>query len=133
MDIIIPFHELEFTYARSRGPGGQNVNRTNSAAILRWNLQRSQAFSEAVKLRLATNLAGQLTDAGDILIRSDEHRDQDQNRSSCINKLQIIFKKALFVPKRRVATKPKRSAVRRRLDSKKHLSENKLLRKKVAP
>ena len=133
MSVTIPFHEMDFTYARSRGPGGQNVNRTNSAAILRWNLMKSQAFNEETKLRLQTKLANQLTDDGDLLIRSEEFRDQDQNRSACIKKLQLIIQKALFVPKKRVATKPKKSAVRKRLDSKKHLSETKTLRKRIAP
>lgn len=131
IDVVIPFHELDFSYARSRGPGGQNVNRTNSAAIVRWNLPKTQAFSEEVKQRLMMRLASQLTDEGDILIRSEEHRDQDQNRSSCIKKLQALLKKALFVPKKRVATKPSRSSVRKRLESKKLQSETKSLRKKI--
>lgn len=131
MDITIPFHELDFSYARSRGPGGQNVNKTNSAAILRWNLANTQAFSEEVKQRLLLKLATQLTAEGDILIRSEEERDQDQNRSNCIRKLQALLKKALFVPKKRVATKPTRGSVRRRLDSKKQAGEIKSGRKKI--
>ncbi|QDK38039.1 alternative ribosome rescue aminoacyl-tRNA hydrolase ArfB [Bdellovibrio sp. NC01] len=131
MDVNIPFHELDFSYARSRGPGGQNVNRTNSAAILRWNPAKSHAFSPEVKERLLHKLANQLTDEGDILIRSEEHRDQDQNRSACIRKLQALIKKALFVPKKRVATKPTKGSVRRRLEGKKIQSEVKAGRQKV--
>lgn len=133
LEINIPFHEMDFSYARSRGPGGQNVNRTNSAAILRWNLATTQIFTDEVKQRLLLKLANQLTEEGDILIRSEEFRDQDQNRSACIKKLQILLKKALFVHKKRVATKPPRSSVRKRLDSKKHASETKSLRKKILP
>ncbi|MGE9744201.1 alternative ribosome rescue aminoacyl-tRNA hydrolase ArfB [Bdellovibrio bacteriovorus] len=131
IDIQIPFAELDFTYARSRGPGGQNVNRTNSAAILRWNLMSSQVISDELKLRLQAKLAAQLTEDGDILIRSDVHRDQDQNRSECIARLHALLKKALFVPKKRVATKPSRSSVRKRLDTKRKHSETKTLRQKV--
>lgn len=131
IQIQIPFAELDFTYARSRGPGGQNVNRTNSAAILRWNLMSSQALSEELKLRLQAKLAAQLTEDGDILIRSDVHRDQDQNRSECIARLHALLRKALFVPKKRVATKPSRSSVRKRLDTKRKHSETKTLRQKV--
>ncbi|MFV8259168.1 alternative ribosome rescue aminoacyl-tRNA hydrolase ArfB [Bdellovibrio bacteriovorus] len=131
IDIQIPFAELDFTYARSRGPGGQNVNRTNSAAILRWNLMSSQVISEQLKLRLQAKLAAQLTEDGDILIRSDVHRDQDQNRSECIARLHALLRKALFVPKKRVATKPSRSSVRKRLDTKRKHSETKSLRQKV--
>ncbi|WP_374033204.1 alternative ribosome rescue aminoacyl-tRNA hydrolase ArfB [Bdellovibrio bacteriovorus] len=131
IEIQIPFAELDFTYARSRGPGGQNVNRTNSAAILRWNLMSSQVISEELKLRLQSKLAAQLTEDGDILIRSDVHRDQDQNRSECIARLHALLRKALFVPKKRVATKPSRSSVRKRLDTKRKHSETKTLRQKV--
>lgn len=130
-DIVIPFHELNFSYARSRGPGGQNVNKTNSAAILRWSLLNTQVFTEEVKLRLLQKLASQLTAEGDLLIRSEEERDQDQNRSNCLRKLQAILKKALFVPRKRVATKPTRGSVRRRLNSKKQAAEIKSGRKKI--
>lgn len=129
--VQIPFFEMEFSYARSRGPGGQNVNRTNSAAILRWNLWSSQAVSDELKERLAQKLHGKLTTEGDLIIRSEIHRDQDQNRSECIKKLHETLHKALFVPKKRVATKPTRSSQRKRLESKKKDSEIKALRKKV--
>lgn len=131
IDVAQFYHEFDFTYARSRGPGGQNVNRTNSAAILRWNLRDSQALPENLKARLLEKLANQLTVDGDILIRSEEFRDQDQNRSACLKRLQALLAKALFVPKKRVATKPTRSSVRKRLDSKKRNSEVKAGRKKV--
>ncbi|WP_413293683.1 alternative ribosome rescue aminoacyl-tRNA hydrolase ArfB [Bdellovibrio sp. HCB185ZH] len=131
IDVAQFYHEFDFTYARSRGPGGQNVNRTNSAAILRWNLRDSQALPENIKARLLEKLATQLTVDGDILIRSEEFRDQDQNRSACLKRLQALLQKALFVPKKRVATKPTRSSVRKRLDSKKRHSEVKAGRKKL--
>lgn len=131
IQVQIPFFEMEFTYARSRGPGGQNVNRTNSAAILRWNLWASQSLSDELKERLAQKLHGKLTTEGDLIIRSEVHRDQDQNRSECIKRLHETLRKALFVPKKRVATKPTRSSQRKRLESKKKDSEIKALRKKV--
>lgn len=127
----IPFHEMDFSYARSRGPGGQNVNRTNSAAILRWNLWNSQALTDEMKERLGQKLQGKLTEEGDLVIRSDVHRDQDQNRSECIRRLHEILRKALFVPKKRVATKPTKSSQRKRLESKKIHSEVKSLRQKI--
>lgn len=129
--IQIPFAEMDFTYARSRGPGGQNVNRTNSAAILRWNLWASQALNADTKERLAIKLQSKLTVDGDLIIRSEVHRDQDQNRSECIRKLHETLQKALFVPKKRVATKPTRSSQRKRVDEKKRNSEVKSLRQKV--
>lgn len=131
IDVTQFYHEFDFTYARSRGPGGQNVNRTNSAAILRWNLRDTQSLPENIKARLLEKLANQLTVDGDVLIRSEEFRDQDQNRSACLKRLQALIQKALFVPKKRVATKPTRSSVRKRLDSKKRHSEVKAGRKKL--
>lgn len=131
ISIQIPFAEMDFTYARSRGPGGQNVNRTNSAAILRWNLWASHAVTSEIKERLATKLQSKLTVDGDLIIRSEVHRDQDQNRSECIRKLHETLQKALFVPKKRVATKPTRSSQRKRVDEKKRNSEVKSLRQKI--
>lgn len=127
----IPFDEMEFSYVRSRGPGGQNVNRTNSAAILRWNLFKSSIFDEIKKERLAQKLKTRLTESGEIIIRSDIHRDQDQNRSECIRKLHEILSKALFVPKKRVATKPSKSSKIKRMDSKKRDAQIKVLRRKI--
>ncbi|MBV2168655.1 MAG: aminoacyl-tRNA hydrolase [Bdellovibrio sp.] len=129
--IQIPFAEMDFTYARSRGPGGQNVNRTNSAAILRWNLWASHVLSPELKEKLAQKLHGKLTEEGDLIIRSDVHRDQDQNRSECIRRLHETLRKALFVPKKRIATKPTRSSQRKRLEAKKIHAEIKSLRKKI--
>lgn len=131
MIIQIPFHEMDFSYARSGGPGGQNVNKTNSAAILRWNLEGSEVFNEDQKARLRSKLQGKLTKEGDLLIRSDVHRDQDQNRSECIRRLQDTLQRALHVPKKRVATKPTKSSQRKRVESKKLRSETKSLRQKV--
>lgn len=131
-EVQIPFSEMDFTYARSRGPGGQNVNRTNSAAILRWNLWESQVLTSELKERLAMRLQSKLTVDGDLIVRSEVHRDQDQNRSECIRKLNEILRKALFVPKKRVATKPTRSAQRKRLEGKKKDAETKVLRRKVS-
>ncbi|MGZ3769588.1 MAG: alternative ribosome rescue aminoacyl-tRNA hydrolase ArfB [Bdellovibrio sp.] len=131
IEIQIPFSEMEFTYARSRGPGGQNVNRTNSAAILRWNLWSSQVLTDEVKEKLARRLHGKLTESGDLIIRSDVHRDQDQNRSECIRRLHETLKKSLFVPKKRIPTKPTKSSQRKRVEGKKRLGEIKSLRQKI--
>jgi Protein chain release factor B len=131
MKIVIPYHELDFSFARSRGPGGQNVNKTNSAVILRWNLLTSTAITEEVRERLKFRLQGKLTNDGELIIRSETQRDQDQNKSECIRKLHETLERAMFVPKKRVATKPTRSSVRKRLDTKKVTSEKKDLRKKV--
>lgn len=129
--ITIPFHEMDFSYARSGGPGGQNVNKTNSAAILRWNLAASEVFTADQKDRLLAKLGNKLSKEGDLIIRSDVHRDQDQNRSECIRRLHETLVRALHVPKKRVPTKPTKSSQRKRVASKKLHSETKSLRAKV--
>ncbi len=131
MEVQIPFHEMDFTNVRSRGPGGQNVNKTNSAVILRWNLFQSEVLSDEIKDKLSKKLASKLTEDGDLLVRSEVHRDQNQNRTECIRKLHEMIQKALFVPKKRIATRPTRSSQKKRLTEKKSHGEKKSLRRKV--
>lgn len=119
----IAWGEFDFETTRSRGPGGQNVNRTNSAVILRWNPALSAAFSELEKEVLLRKLATKLTTAGDLLIRSEESRDQDQNRKNCLEKLEKILTTAFFVQKKRKATKPTKSSKRKRVETKRHRGE----------
>jgi ribosome-associated protein len=117
--------EISFEFTRSRGAGGQHVNRTESAVILRWNLIETKAYLGLAKLRLIEKLSNQLTKEGDILIRSETHRDQDSNRKDAIRKFEELLQKALFVPKKRIKTKPTKSSQRKRLDSKKMDSNKK--------
>lgn len=120
--------EISFEFTRSRGAGGQHVNRTESAVILRWNLIDTQAFTGSVKERVVSKLSSQLTKDGDLLIRAETHRDQDSNRKEALRRFEEILDKALFVPKKRIKTKPTKSSQRKRLDSKKKDSNNKRLR-----
>lgn len=120
--------EVSFEFTRSRGPGGQHVNRTESAVILRWNLIDTQAFAGMLKERLINKLSTQLTKEGELLIRAETQRDQESNRKEAIRKFEEVLDKALFVPKKRIKTKPTRSSQRKRLDSKKKDSNNKRMR-----
>ena len=83
MEINIPASEIEFTFARSSGPGGQNVNKTYSKAILRWNLWESRSVSQAVKDRFTENFSTRITVNGDVVIHSDESRDRAINEKTC--------------------------------------------------
>jgi ribosome-associated protein len=125
----LPYHELEFTSMRSRGPGGQNVNKTNSAVQLRWNLATSSSLPAEIQLKLIEKLAFRLTTEGELLIRSETSRDQDSNKKACVEKLLEILDQALFVPKKRFKTKPTRSSQKKRLDTKSKRSEVKKLRR----
>jgi len=126
----IPYSELDFEAMRSRGPGGQHVNRTNSAIVLRWRPGESAGFTEQERWVLLQRLP--LTDAKEVLIRSEEYRSQDQNKSACIEKLEVMLERAFFVPKKRYKTRPTRSSQRKRVDQKNHRGEIKQNRKKIS-
>jgi ribosome-associated protein len=128
----IPLDELTFTYARSSGPGGQNVNKVSSKAVLRWSVQNSASLTEVQRARLLTKLANQLTTRGDIVMASDRFRDQPRNREDCLQKLASMVAAALRVPKPRRPTKPSRAAKQRRLASKQQQAVKKAGRRRVA-
>ena len=118
----IPESELTFTYARSSGPGGQNVNKTASKATLRWNPFASPALPADVRERFARAFANRLTVDGELVLQSQRHRDQARNAADCVAKLAEMLR-AVAVPKRaRRATRPGRGAVERRLTQKKRRS-----------
>lgn len=126
----VPFSELHFEYTRSSGSGGQHINKTNTAAILRWNALVTHAFSSEVKELLLNRLEAKLTNSGDLLIRSEDSRDQEMNKKHCLEKFEQILSAALFVPKKRKKTKPSKSAREKRLKSKKQHSKIKKLRQR---
>jgi ribosome-associated protein len=128
-DFSIPISEIEFTYARSSGPGGQNVNKVNSKAILRWNLLTSSGLTEELRGRLMNKLSVKLNQEGDLLISSDIYRDQIRNREECLEKLKIALAAAAVKPKRRKKTKPSYSSTQRAKESKKRHSEKKRFRR----
>lgn len=122
--------EFELSYARSSGPGGQNVNKVNSKALLRWNLYDSTSMGLDLKARVAAKLGDKLTTEGDILISSDRFRDQIRNREDCFEKFRDLLASALERPKARKKTKPSRSSERRGKENKSRHSEKKSARAK---
>ncbi len=115
----IPLSELEFAFARSSGPGGQNVNKVSSKAQLRWRPGDSLTIPEELRFRVLTKLEPQLTVDGDLLVISQLYRDQPRNKDDCLEKLRAIVVASLVVPKARKKSKPSRAAKARRLKEKK--------------
>ncbi len=128
----IPESELEITTSRSGGPGGQHVNTTSSKVTLRWNIAQSQVLSEKVRAQLMKNLVSRLTLQGELVLQVDTSRSQMQNREIAFERLTIIIQKALLISKKRIPTKPKKSAKLRRLNDKSHVSNTKRQRKSSA-
>ena len=121
--LTIPASELSFAFARSGGPGGQNVNKVSSKAELRWNPTTSAALSPADRTWLLGKLANRLTTDGTLIVTSTATRDQIKNRDDAMSKLTLIVRAALERPKARRATKPSRASKRRRVEAKRHRSE----------
>jgi ribosome-associated protein len=127
--VQIPQSELNFTYARSSGAGGQNVNKVNSKAILRWSPTTSVALPPRVRERFMAQYATRLTNDGELLVTSDRFRDQGRNAADCLDKLKDMIEAVWREPKQRRATKPTFGSKMRRLSSKTQLKEKKKSRR----
>jgi ribosome-associated protein len=123
----IPEEQLEWSFSRSSGPGGQNVNKVNSKATLRWRRQPPTLTATAWS-RFKQLASRYLTTTGEVVIQSQEQRDQTQNIEACERKLRNLVLASLKTPKRRIATKPSAGARRRRLDDKRKQSDKKQAR-----
>jgi len=115
--IFIPLREIEFSAIRASGPGGQHVNKTSNAVELRFSVAKS-SLPEIIKSRLFAISDRRLNAAGVIVIKSGGHKSQKRNKDEALDRLRQMILKATIMPKKRHPTRPSRSSVKKRLDSK---------------
>jgi ribosome-associated protein len=123
--IRVPLAELEFIYARSGGPGGQNVNKVNSKVQLRWNESASRALPPEVAHRFRTQNRKRITDEGVFLLVGQQFRDQPRNKADVIERFRELLVAASHAPKTRRPTRATRGSKLRRLDAKKRNASRK--------
>jgi ribosome-associated protein len=126
--LAIPRRELRFTFVRSSGPGGQNVNKVASKAVLRWDVSRSTSIPEEVRDRLIKRAARQINSRGELLLTSQRYRDQARNIADCLEKLQNLILAASKPRRARKKTRPTKAAKQARLDAKRATANKKRMR-----
>jgi ribosome-associated protein len=124
-------HELRFVTSRSRGPGGQNVNKVNSRVTLRWNVARSKALTDEQRQLITQRLGRYISLDGELMVHAQSSRSQLQNKAVTIQKLNTLLEKAFAVKRKRKTTRPTGASKVNRLEGKKRLSEKKQWRKKM--
>lgn len=114
--------ELQFTFIRAAGPGGQNVNKVATSVQLRFDVIHSPSLPEEVKARLVRLAGSRATDDGILIIEARRYRTQDQNRTDAVQRLIVLVRKAQEKPATRHNTRPTRSSQLKRLETKKRRS-----------
>lgn len=117
--------ELSFKTSRSSGAGGQNVNKVETAVTVLWKVEASYFFNDYEKALIQDKLKNRINADGWLFLTVSENRTQLMNKNKAIEKILEIVDKALFIPKKRTATKPSKGQKQKRLDTKKKLSDKK--------
>jgi ribosome-associated protein len=126
--LSIPDEEIEESFVRSSGPGGQNVNKLSTAVQLRFDVRRSPSLTNDVALRLMRIAGKRLTKDGVLVLIAQNHRTQERNRADARERLAEMIREALVRPVPRKATKPTRASKTKRLEGKKIRSDIKKMR-----
>jgi ribosome-associated protein len=129
--IIIADDEIDMHAIRARGAGGQNVNKVSSAIHLRFDIKASSLPADC-KERLLQLRDRRINSDGVIIIKAQQYRSQDKNKTDALNRLHELISAAIVIPKKRRPTRKSRGSIKRRLESKSKRSRIKSLRKKVS-
>jgi len=127
----IPLHELTITFARSSGPGGQNVNKRETKAVVKWHVEASPTLTEQQKQRVMSKLINRINSEGFLVVDADAERSQDQNKSNAIAELRRLVQDALKPEIPRKKTRPTRASKMKRLEEKSRVSRIKEMRRVV--
>lgn len=127
--VSIPEEELEVSFARSGGPGGQHVNTSSTKVELRFDLAGTPSLDATQKQRVQAALGGRITKEGVLVLTSSEHRSQTRNREAAVARFVSLVSDALRPPRQRRRTRPTRRSKERRLEAKRQQSQKKALRR----
>jgi ribosome-associated protein len=130
-EIVIPAAELTLSYARAGGPGGQNVNKVASKAVVRFGLRDSGAIPDDAKRRALLRLGPRLTREGELIVTSVATRDQARNRDAALARMVALLAAAVKRPRPRRPTRPSKAAVERRLVAKRQRARIKSERNRI--
>ena len=123
--------EIIYSYSRSSGPGGQNVNKVNTRVELRFSVLKSECLSISEKELILQKNANKINNEGELIIVSQSERSQLKNRENVLEKFYLLLLKSLTIPKKRNPGSPTKASKEKRLESKKILSEKKQTRRKA--
>jgi len=124
-DLLIPGRELSLSFVRASGPGGQNVNKVASKAVLRFQVRDSPSLTATQRERALARLASRLTREGELILSCAAERHQARNREALLARFATVMRAALRVPRTRRPTRPSAGAVERRLRAKHARGERK--------